>query len=152
MLADGVAAYQDCLDKQVQFLSNLAPQESPTRYYRWEHQYEFRSGKWVHTDYNFQKPTTNIQADTKGKLPLAESNKWEFFDYPGEYEEKGDGKAEQYVWMKKRNFFFFFFFKKQKQNESQAVFDRHPPANDVADPRRPYRLVQEQQPGKAKAI
>ena len=27
---------------------------------RWEHQYEFRSGKWTRTDYNFETPSTNL--------------------------------------------------------------------------------------------
>lgn len=94
MLGDSKSAYKDAQDKEVQFLANMSQPEPTDQIRAWEHQYEFKSGKWAHTDYNFETPTTNILAEQKGKLPLSDSSKWEFFDFPGEYEKKGEGTGD----------------------------------------------------------
>ncbi|HZZ78331.1 MAG TPA: type VI secretion system tip protein VgrG, partial [Gemmataceae bacterium] len=59
--------------------------------FEWEHQYEFRTGKWSQTDYNFATPSTNLFTTTPTTLDLPDSSKFEMFDYPGDYEIKGDG-------------------------------------------------------------
>jgi type VI secretion system secreted protein VgrG len=93
-LADSVSGYYPCDDAEVEFEATLAAGRLNDQIQAWEHEYDFRSGKWVHTDYNFKKPSTSLLSDTKGKLPLSESAKYEFFDFPGEYEEKGDGQSD----------------------------------------------------------
>jgi type VI secretion system secreted protein VgrG len=90
VLGDAVSAYEDCQDKEVQFAAVASAPESTDQIRSWEHQYEFRSGKWVHTDYNFTKPTTSLLADTKGMGALSDSSKFEFFDFPADIEEKAE--------------------------------------------------------------
>ena len=46
---------------------------------------EFRPGAFAHTDYNFETPSTNLMANVAGK------NKFEIYDYPGEYMQAGLG-------------------------------------------------------------
>lgn len=93
VLADQKGAYKDCTDKEVQLLANLSGPESTDQLFSWEHQYEFRSGKWAHTDYNFETPSTSLMAQTKSVVQLDGNSKLEFYDFPGEYAQKGDGDA-----------------------------------------------------------
>ena len=60
----------------------------------WEHQYEFRSGKWAFTDYNFETPSTKLLANTSTVIDLTNISKFEQFDYPGLYMVKGDGDGD----------------------------------------------------------
>ena len=46
---------------------------------------EFRPGAFAHTDYNFETPSTSLMANVAGK------NKFEIYDYPGEYMQAGLG-------------------------------------------------------------
>ena len=92
MLADGKSAYKDLRDKEVQFAANLSGPDLLDQVDSWVHQYEYRSGKWAHTDYNFKDPATDLMAKTKGVVEL--NSPYEFYDYPGEYEVRGDGDAD----------------------------------------------------------
>ena len=38
---------------------------------RWEHQYEFRSGKCSRTDYNFETPSTSLLTTTNTVIDLS---------------------------------------------------------------------------------
>lgn len=91
VLCDQASAYKDCIDKEVQFAANLSGPESTDHLTRWEHQYEFRTGAWAQTDYNFQDPTTDLLAQTKTVVKFDKNTNYEFFDYPGEYEKKDEG-------------------------------------------------------------
>jgi type VI secretion system secreted protein VgrG len=51
----------------------------------WSKQQELRTGKYAHTDYNFETPSTSLAAQVSGKTP------YEFYDYPGEYPTRGRG-------------------------------------------------------------
>jgi type VI secretion system secreted protein VgrG len=93
VLADQKGAYKDGVEKEVQFLAPLSAPELTDHISRWEHQYEFRSGKWAQTDYNFETPSTSLMVQTKGIIKLDGASKFEFYDYPGEYVKKPDGDA-----------------------------------------------------------
>jgi type VI secretion system secreted protein VgrG len=67
--------------------------------YSWEHQHEYRSGKWAHTDYNFETPSTSLMANTNSVVSLDGNGKFEFYDFPGEYAVKADGDAQVKVRM-----------------------------------------------------
>ncbi len=79
VLADRKTSYQDLPDKP----------DIDT----WEHQFEFRSGKWARTDYNFETPSTNLLTNTDTLLDQPDATKYELFDYPGDYQVKGNGEA-----------------------------------------------------------
>ena len=71
----------------------------------WEHEYEFVSGKYTQTDYNFkthphrseQHPDKPLESSSpalgKSKEFVKPPDKYEVFDYPGEYEAKSEGDA-----------------------------------------------------------
>src|SRR3989454_4054724 len=48
---------------------------------------EFRTGAWAHTDYNFETPSTSLMVQASGK------NKYEIYDFPGEYRKRGEGDS-----------------------------------------------------------
>ncbi len=57
----------------------------------WRHSYNFLSGKVSITDYNFETPATNLAAFQKSLVKLPNIDKFEVYDYPGEYAQKTEG-------------------------------------------------------------
>jgi type VI secretion system secreted protein VgrG len=96
VLADQKSAYQTCAEANVDFSAGSRASNHITS---WEHQYEFRSGKWTQTDYNFETPSTNLLTDADTVLKVPGMSKFEIFDYPGDYTVKGDGTPETKVRM-----------------------------------------------------
>ncbi|MBI4586172.1 MAG: type VI secretion system tip protein VgrG [Planctomycetes bacterium] len=99
VLADHKGAYKDAPETEVEFAASLRGPEQADQITSWVHKYEFRPGKWAHTDYNFQNPTVNLMATTKTVVQLENIDKFEIYDYPGEYEKKDEGEAEVKVRM-----------------------------------------------------
>jgi type VI secretion system secreted protein VgrG len=96
VLADQKSAFKDVPESQVAYSpGSLAPNHIST----WDHQYEFRSGKWAQIDYNFETPSTSLLTSTNKLIDLPDADKFELFDYPGLYKVKGDGDAEVKVRM-----------------------------------------------------
>jgi type VI secretion system secreted protein VgrG len=66
-----------------------------------EHRYEFRSGKWSQTDYNFEDhparneptPAKLMMASQSSTVKLDNIQKYEFYDYPGFYAKKDQGQT-----------------------------------------------------------
>ena len=56
----------------------------------WTIQKQVLPGKFAHTDYNFEKPTTSLMSTEKDQKGHARG-KYEIYDFPGEYPEKADG-------------------------------------------------------------
>jgi type VI secretion system secreted protein VgrG len=96
ILADQKSAYQDCPESQVDFSSGS---RASNHIMSWEHQYEFRSGKWAQTDYNFETPSTNLLSSTNTVLTVPGMTKFELFDYPGVYGVKSQGDARSKLYM-----------------------------------------------------
>jgi type VI secretion system secreted protein VgrG len=53
----------------------------------WHQAKELRPGKWTHTDYNFETPSTSLLVNVAGP------NQFEIYDYPGEYSKRGEGES-----------------------------------------------------------
>jgi type VI secretion system secreted protein VgrG len=88
VLADSPGTYADCPESRVRYSpGSLTPNHIAT----WERTFEFRSGRWTRTDYNFQTPSTNLLTTTGTTVDLPSVQKFELFDYPGEYVAKGVG-------------------------------------------------------------
>ena len=54
VLADQKSAYVDCPEKQVDYPRDPGSRAIEDHLTHWEHRYEFRTGKWAQTDYNFE--------------------------------------------------------------------------------------------------
>lgn len=96
VLADHKGAYKDVPENKVRYTGGDV---APNQLTQWDHQYEFRPGKWAQTDYNFETPSTSLLVNTKTVVPVAGVDKFEIFDYPGDYPVKSEGDAEVKVRM-----------------------------------------------------
>ncbi len=95
VIGDSSSVHQNC-----DYQSNMRMEPSSGMYSRdqdtvqvWERHYQYRSGKWTQTDYNFETPTTSLLANDATVLQIEKCTSYELFDYPGEYDNKGDGES-----------------------------------------------------------
>jgi type VI secretion system secreted protein VgrG len=88
VVADQKGAYAAVPDSPIPYaLGSLAVQHVSA----WERRFAFRTGKWANTDYNFETPATSLLAATNTTIALPDAPKYEVFDYPGLYLNKGVG-------------------------------------------------------------
>jgi type VI secretion system secreted protein VgrG len=59
----------------------------------WNLEQELRSGKYTLTDYNFKTPSANLKATEPSVVSIGGNSGFELFDYPGEYQTRGDGTS-----------------------------------------------------------
>lgn len=59
--------------------------------YNWSSDRRFRTGKIKLRDYNFRQPNADMTSNVTGKEKYEKAQEFEFYDYPGEYDKKGDG-------------------------------------------------------------
>jgi type VI secretion system secreted protein VgrG len=59
----------------------------------WNLEQELRSGKYTLTDYNFKTPSANLKATEPSVVSIGGNGGFELFDYPGEYQTRGDGTS-----------------------------------------------------------
>jgi len=93
VVSDANSAFTDCADADVESVQQFGSATKPGQLTSWQHDYAYRPGKFVQTDYNFEQPTTDLLATGKGKSSYSNADKAELFDYPGEYDKKSDGDA-----------------------------------------------------------
>ena len=91
VLSDSTSAYEDCAENEVDYPSDFGNVAFEDHITSWEHGYEFRSGKWAQTDYNFTTPSTSLMTNSPSKLDLPGIDQYEHYDYPGGYRQNGDG-------------------------------------------------------------
>ncbi len=107
VLADQKGAYTDVAESEVDYPHDYGTRAIHDHITRWEHSYEFRSGKYAQTDYNFEdQPARNeptpaklLMTDQTTTVKLDNIQKYELYDYPGGYEKKDDGKADAKIRM-----------------------------------------------------
>jgi type VI secretion system secreted protein VgrG len=61
--------------------------------FEWERGYNFFTGQWTQTDYNYLTPTANMSSTTTTVQPLSMAKQYEFYDYPGGYTAKANGQS-----------------------------------------------------------
>jgi len=93
VLADQKSAYVDCKENQVDYPRDPGSRAKEDHLTHWEHGYEFRTGKWAQTDYNFETPSTKLMTNESTTVSLPDAKKYEFYDYPGAYAKKDDGSG-----------------------------------------------------------
>jgi len=93
VIADQKSAYVDCAEKEVDYPPESGGKPKDDHITSWEHYYQFRTGKIAQTDYNFETPSTSLMTTVNSVLPLPGAAKFEAYEYPGEFGNKGDGDA-----------------------------------------------------------
>jgi type VI secretion system secreted protein VgrG len=59
----------------------------------WNIEQELRSGKYTLTDYNFKTPSANLTSSEATVISVGGNDKFEIFDFPGDYTTRTDGTA-----------------------------------------------------------
>jgi type VI secretion system secreted protein VgrG len=90
VIADHKGAYTDCPENEIECHPGSL---TPDHISQWEHCYEYRSGKYDQTDYNFETPSSNLHTRTNTLIDLPQISSYELYDYPGGYQGKGDGES-----------------------------------------------------------
>ncbi|MEX2138952.1 MAG: type VI secretion system tip protein VgrG [Pirellulales bacterium] len=93
IISDHKGAYIEGKDADVVRHKNWSSPAGLDNIHAWEHHHEYRSGKWAHTDYNFETPSTSLMATTNSVVSLDGNGKLEFYDFPGEQATKAVGDA-----------------------------------------------------------
>ena len=99
VMADHKGAYFDCPEGEVDLPADVSGVAVTDHLTEWEHHYEFRPGKFAQTDFDFKKPGTDLMTETDTVVELPDVDKYEVYDYPGEYVEKSDGETETRIRM-----------------------------------------------------
>ncbi|MCB9926127.1 MAG: type VI secretion system tip protein VgrG [Planctomycetaceae bacterium] len=94
VISDHKGAYYELTEKEVEYPPSVGSVAIADHITSWEHCYEFRPGKWAQTDYNFKTPSTSLMSNEPSVVSLPGIDKYEIYDYPGEYPDKGVGKTE----------------------------------------------------------
>ena len=93
VLADRESSYKPLLEDKVR--CPLSRHEvANDRIDEWEHQFEFVTGKWTQTDYDFKKPKVSLASTVNTIVELPGINSFERYDYPGQYVERRVGDTE----------------------------------------------------------
>jgi len=89
VVADHKGAYVDCPENAIDYVPGSLTEDHIGA---WEHHYEYRSGKYAQSDYNFETPSTSLLTNTNTLIDLPDIGNYELYDYPGEYRIKSDGE------------------------------------------------------------
>ncbi len=108
MVLCDMANYPEAIEKELRYAPSTGGQTNEDYIHQWEHAYEFVSGKWEQTDYDFTKPSTSLKvnATRHGSIPLKVNSGYELYDNPNDYSDKGDGKTEAERRMEEEEFRF----------------------------------------------
>ena len=101
VLGDQKGAFKDCPESEVEYAYSRGGTARSDQLTSWSHHYEYVPGKWAQTDYNFidhparaePTPSNLLMTRTQSSVPWQSIDKYEVYDYPGEYETKGTGDA-----------------------------------------------------------
>ncbi len=100
MLCDNVN-YPKAVEAEVEFPTSSGSQFQADHITSWERSYEFISGRYEHTDYDFMKPSTDLKVGKeiigKSEFVLKNNSGYELYDSPGEFKEPGDGEHESQI-------------------------------------------------------
>jgi type VI secretion system secreted protein VgrG len=92
LLADSPHGYRTSPQATLPYQHTDSFHPTDERLTEWEHRYEFRPGRWAHTDYDFEKPRVNLMANQDTVVPLSGNKDFEVYDYPGGYAQIGEGR------------------------------------------------------------
>jgi type VI secretion system secreted protein VgrG len=94
VLGDDPSVHQSCAGQStVQFNLTAGDLEQEDVITVFQAEQEVQTGKYTHTDYNFETPSTNLQAQVPTVVKVGNNGKFELYDYPGDYLKTSDGNS-----------------------------------------------------------
>jgi type VI secretion system secreted protein VgrG len=96
MVLNDKQAYPTLPEAEIDYPGSLGRQTVTPCILEWQHAYEFVSGKWSQTDYDFKQPSTSlkVEAAKNSGVSLSTNSGYELYDYPNDYVRKSDGREE----------------------------------------------------------
>ncbi|MEO1498416.1 MAG: type VI secretion system tip protein TssI/VgrG [Planctomycetota bacterium] len=99
LIADSDSEYFDCAQAKVSYPTDTGSLLMADHIREWDHQWEFRSGKVAHSDYNvlndggdnFLSPSGPMDTTSQTAVGFSTADSYELYDYPGVYTTKSDG-------------------------------------------------------------
>ncbi len=91
VLADYPGAYKYCAQQTVACDLAGASVDHADMITGWQVEQELRTGKYTHTDYNFETPQTSLISTEPTIISVDGNSAYEIYDYPGEYPNKAEG-------------------------------------------------------------
>jgi len=93
MIGDGANIHQPC-----QFQSRIKMERAFGRGFKrmedsifsFQGSQKFKTGKYTYRDYNFMNPDSNLHGETNARVAKSGKDKYEIYDFPGEYESQGE--------------------------------------------------------------
>lgn len=94
VLADSRAGYDQCTEYEVDCPLHQQTREGDKPHiHHWQHHYEYRSGGWEHTDYNFTTPGLDFRSGENTLMKFETVEQYQRYEYPGKFADKGFGKS-----------------------------------------------------------
>jgi type VI secretion system secreted protein VgrG len=101
VMSNQTSAYVDCKEKEVEYVHYEGTRHIADHLTSWDHRYEFQTGKWAQTDYNFieqparseKTPSNLLMSKQTTNVKVPNVNKYEIYDYPGTFDKKDRGDA-----------------------------------------------------------
>jgi len=94
VLADAPTAHKPCPEQsrvKYEYVGGSRSEEDSIN--SWRVEQRVRPGKYAIKEYYFETPSNSLLATIKGRVNQNGSDKYEIFDYPGEYEKRAEGDA-----------------------------------------------------------
>ena len=91
VIGDHASAYADCDEQEVIFTKTQGVVEGRQDITRWEHAYEFTTGKVAQRDWNFETPGL-VDHESKSVVKLDGNDGYEFYDFPGDFADRDEAK------------------------------------------------------------
>lgn len=92
VLADSLLVYKNCKENEVDCPRDAGSEPVSDHLTSWKRRWRFRTGKWSHTDYNFETPSINLMAEEQSIVELRSGNQYEHYDYVGKHRTTDDGR------------------------------------------------------------
>src|SRR5215469_6666949 len=90
VLADSPSAHSDIAwGSPISYESGMGDEQVASG---WESEQEIHSGKFTLSDYDFQKPSTDLKQSVPTVFEAGPNKQYESYDYPGEYSDTSVGK------------------------------------------------------------
>jgi type VI secretion system secreted protein VgrG len=97
VMADSYSAHEACQGDPVPFIAaEDVSRADIERIHTWTLTQEIQPGVYVHDDYDFERPSVQLQTK-KAVVRQYTPSDYEIYDYPGEYLQKGEGEASAAV-------------------------------------------------------
>jgi len=94
VLADSPSVHQPCPEQpRVRYTYVTGALEDEDSITHWAVRQELRPGKYALTDYNFETPATDLSANVSSNVRVGGNERFEIYDYPGEYLRRAQGDS-----------------------------------------------------------